>query len=235
MLIALPNMDGSFTCTLFLAYDEVLGGINSFEKLTDGKSVEDFFRKNFSDAVELMPTLSDDFFHNPTGSLITIKCFPWSIDGKIAMLGDSCHAIVPFFGQGMNAAFEDCTYLNECIGKYGPDWNKIFSSYQQMRKINTDAIAELARENFIEMRDLVATPRYQLKKKIEAELYKMYPDKFIPKYSMVTFLRIPYGTALERGKIQEQILEELSESISTLEEVNWEKAKSLIAESIPKI
>jgi kynurenine 3-monooxygenase len=151
------------------------------------------------------------------------------------MLGDSCHAIVPFFGQGMNAAFEDCTYLNECIGKYGPDWNKAFNDYQQMRKINTDAIADLARENFIEMRDLVAAPRYQLKKKIESELYKMYPDKFIPKYSMVTFLRIPYGTALERGKIQEQILEELSESISTLEEVNWEKAKSLIAESIPKI
>ena len=209
--------------------------LNSFEKLTDGKSVEEFFSKNFPDAMELMPTLPDDFFHNPTGSLITIKCFPWSIDGKIAMLGDSCHAIVPFFGQGMNAAFEDCTYLNECIGNNGDDWNKVFKDYQKMRKINTDAIADLARENFIEMRDLVATPHYQLKKKIESELYKIYPGKFIPKYSMVTFLRIPYSTALERGKIQEQILEELSENISTLEEVNWDKAKLLIAESIPNI
>lgn len=235
MLIALPNIDGSFTCTLFLAYDDALGGINSFQRLTDEKSVEEFFRKNFPDAMELMPTLPEDFFHNPTGSLITIKCYPWCIDGKIAMLGDSCHAIVPFFGQGMNAAFEDCTYLNECIGKYGNNWSEIFSSYQQIRKVNTDAIADLARENFIEMRDLVATPRYQLKKKIEAELYKMYPEKFIPKYSMVTFLRIPYSTALERGKIQEQILQELSERISTLEEVNWDKAELLIAESIPNI
>lgn len=235
MLIALPNMDGSFTCTLFLAYDKELGGSSSFEKLNTNESVTEFFSRNFPDAMELMPTLLNDFFHNPTGSLITIKCYPWSIDGKMAMLGDSCHAIVPFFGQGMNAAFEDCTYLNECIGSYGDDWNKVFSNYQHMRKINTDAIADLARENFIEMRDLVADPGFQLKKKIESELYKLYPDVFIPKYTMVTFLRVPYSIALERGRIQERILQELSEGISSLEETDWERAKTLIVENIPKI
>jgi kynurenine 3-monooxygenase len=235
MLIALPNTDGSFTCTLFLAYDEELGGSSSFEKLDTNASVTEFFSRNFPDVMELMPTLLTDFFHNPTGSLITIKCYPWSIDGKVAMLGDSCHAIVPFFGQGMNAAFEDCTYLNECIGSYGDDWNKVFSNYQKMRKINTDAIADLARENFIEMRDLVADPGFQLKKKIESELYKLYPDVFIPKYTMVTFLRIPYSIALERGRIQERILQELSEGISSLEETDWERAKTLIVENIPEI
>lgn len=232
MLIALPNMDGSFTCTLFLAYDKSFGGENSFEHLTDKKKVTEFFKKNFPDALELMPALLTDFFKNPTGTLITIKCFPWVIGGKMAMLGDSAHAIVPFFGQGMNAAFEDCTYLNECIGKYTDDWGKIFSQYQQMRKINTDAIADLAQENFIEMRDLVASPRFQLKKKIESELYKKYPETFIPKYTMVTFLRVPYSTALERGKIQENILHELSEGIKSVKDLDMKKAEKMIKKSL---
>lgn len=228
MLIALPNMDGSFTCTLFLAYDISHSGENSFEYLTDELKVKEFFNKNFPDAVDLMPELLTDFFGNPTGSLMTVKCYPWSVKGKMTMLGDSCHAIVPFFGQGMNAAFEDCTYLNECIGNYQGDWDRIFSEYQQMRKINTDAIADLARENFIEMRDLVADPRFQLKKKIESELYKKYPDIFIPKYSMVTFLRVPYITALERGKIQEKILHELSEGITSVDELDMAKADDMV-------
>lgn len=232
MLIALPNMDGSFTCTLFLAYERSLGGENSFEHLTTPGNIKDFFNKNFPDAVELMPTLMEDFNDNPVGSLITVKCYPWSVDGKIAMLGDSAHAIVPFFGQGMNAAFEDCTYLNDCVGAYGEDWNKIFGEYQRIRKPNTDAIADLAQENFVEMRDLVAEPRFQLKKKIEAELYKKYPEIFIPKYTMVTFMRIPYSTALERGKIQEKILHELSEGISTVEDADMKKAEKLINENL---
>jgi len=232
MLIALPNMDGSFTCTLFLAYDESLGGENSFESLSSKERVNEFFTKNFSDAVSLIPTLLEDFFSNPTGNLITIKCYPWCVDGKAALLGDSCHAIVPFFGQGMNAAFEDCTYLNECIGKYGDDWNKIFDEYQQTRKVNTDAIADLAQENFIEMRDLVADARFQLKKKIESELYKKYPDIFIPKYSMVTFHRLPYSVALERGHAQEKILHELSEGIIVIDEINWSKAGELVKKNL---
>src|SRR4030095_5753539 len=235
MLIALPNMDGSFTCTLFLAYDKTLGGENSFGSLNSKDKVKSFFEKNFPDALSLMPTLLEDFFDNPTGSLITIKCYPWCYGNKIAMLGDACHAIVPFFGQGMNAAFEDCTYLNECITSYEGDWAKIFSEYQQMRKANTDAIADLAQENFIEMRDLVAEPRFQLKKKIEGELYKKFPDIFIPKYTMVTFLRIPYSVALERGKIQEKILHELSEAIKTPEEMNWKNAEELVMKNLKKL
>ncbi|MEO8512486.1 MAG: NAD(P)/FAD-dependent oxidoreductase [Ignavibacteria bacterium] len=235
MLIALPNMDGSFTCTLFLAYDSSLGGDNSFEHLSDNEKVRKFFEVNFPDAIGLMPELLTDFFANPTGNLITIKCYPWIVDDKLALLGDSAHAIVPFFGQGMNAAFEDCTYLNECINKYSGDWKKIFSEYQQLRKVNTDAIADLAQENFIEMRDLVSEPRYQLKKKIEALLYKKYPDIFIPKYTMVTFLRVPYSVALERGIIQEGILQELSEKITKSEETDMKFADKLIKFRLKKL
>ncbi|MBZ0204120.1 MAG: FAD-dependent monooxygenase [Ignavibacteria bacterium] len=235
MLIALPNMDGSFTCTLFIAYDRNLGGDSSFEHLINEKRVIGFFQKHFRDAYELMPTLIEDFFENPTGSLITVKCFPWSIDGKLAMLGDSCHAIVPFFGQGMNAAFEDCTYMNECIDSYRGDWNRIFLEYQQMRKVNTDAIADLAQENFIEMRDLVSDPKFLLKKKIEGELYKMFPDVFIPKYTMVTFLRIPYSVALSRGKAQESILSEISSGITGINSVDWGKAKLLVKTRLSRL
>ena len=151
------------------------------------------------------------------------------------MLGDSCHAIVPFFGQGMNAAFEDCIYLNEIIGKYEGDWERIFEEYQEVRKPNTDAIADLAQENFIEMRDLVDDERFLLKKKIEKELYKKYPDRFIPKYTMVTFMRIPYSVALERGHIQENILNELSKGLPDIDDVNWAKAEELITKSLQNL
>jgi kynurenine 3-monooxygenase len=235
MLIALPNLDGSFTCTLFLAYDYSLGGKNSFEYLQVREKVLQFFNSQFHDAADLMPELLDDFFGNPTGSLITVKCYPWAVEDKSVLLGDSCHGMVPFFGQGMNAAFEDCTYLNGCIDKYGNDWAKVFDEFQNMRKPNSDAIADMAQENFIEMRDLVATPRFQLKKKIEAELAKKYPEKFVPKYSMVTFHRFPYETAMKRGKIQESILHELSEGTSSVEKVDWKRASKLISQKLEKI
>jgi len=235
MLIALPNLDGSYTVTLFLAYDEALGGKNSFEYLNSDERIREFFERNFSDAAELMPDLIEDFNANPTGSLITVKCYPWSIDGKVTMLGDSCHAIVPFFGQGMNAAFEDCVYLNEMIGLHEGSWDKIFDEYQKIRKPNTDAIADLAQENFIEMRDLVDDERFLLKKKIEKELYKKHPDRFIPKYSMVTFMRIPYATALERGRIQENILSKLSEGMPEIENVDWVKADEMVNKSLEKL
>ncbi|MEO8447756.1 MAG: NAD(P)/FAD-dependent oxidoreductase [bacterium] len=235
MLIALPNLDGSFTCTLFMAYDKNFGGEQSFEHIDSNDKLNDFFETNFPDAFTLMPELSENYFQNPTGSLITIKCFPWVAEDKVALLGDAAHAIVPFFGQGMNAAFEDCTYLNECIEKHGEDWEKIFREYQELRKENADAIADLAQENFIEMRDLVADERFLFKKKIESELFRMYPDRFIPKYSMVTFYRIPYSVALSRGKVQEEILNELSESKTTLEEIDREKAARLIMEKLDKL
>lgn len=228
MLIALPNIDFSFTCTLFLAYDRVFGGENSFEYLESKEKVMEFFNREFPDAVPVMPRLADEFFLHPTGSLITVKCYPYSFKGKVLLIGDAAHAIVPFFGQGMNAAFEDCTYLSQSIDKYGEDWIKIFDDFQQHRKPNSDAIAHLAQENFVEMRDLVAQPRFQVKKKIEAELQKRFPRRFVPKYSMVTFHRVPYTIALERGRVQEEILNELSGEIRNFEDVDWDKAGELV-------
>ena len=243
MLIALPNLDGSFTCTLFLAYDEKLGGANSFEKLESKEQVSSFFEKNFPDVIPVMPDFTESFFENPTGTLMTVKCFPWSIGGKALLLGDAAHAIVPFFGQGMNAAFEDCTYLMDIIdktrlnpplneGNADLNWKKIFSEFERLRKPDADAIADLAQENFIEMRDLVAQPRYQLKKKIETELYKKFPEKVMPKYSMVTFHRLPYSVALSRGKTQENILNILSENKKDISEIDWLLAESLVNEQL---
>ncbi|MFQ5629675.1 MAG: FAD-dependent oxidoreductase [bacterium] len=225
MLIALPNMDGSFTCTLFYPF----AGENSFESLNTGDDVVRFFQQQFPDAVPLMPTLVDDFFANPTGSLVTVRCFPWHFGERVALLGDAAHAIVPFFGQGMNCCFEDCTYLNQCIEKYNGNWEHIFADYENLRKDNADAIADLALANFIEMRDHVADPKFALKKEIELALEKRFPALFIPKYSMVTFHRdIPYATALKRGKKQEQILDILCEPIDDVDELDWGKARDLI-------
>jgi kynurenine 3-monooxygenase len=231
MLIALPNLDGSFTCTLFhpFAGQEGLDNLNSKEKVLN------FFKKYFPDSLSLVENLEESFFANPTGNLITVKCGPWYYKDKVALLGDACHAIVPFFGQGMNAAFEDCTVLNECIGNHGSSWNKVYAEYYESRKENTDAIADLALENFIEMRDKIADKRFLLNKKIEAELFKRFPDTFVPKYSMVTFYRFPYATALRRGNIQQEILNELSEGKTSVEEIDFTKGEKLVMERLNKI
>ena len=206
MLIALPNIDGSFTCTLFFPFE----GEPSFKSLDTKEKVKAFFEKTFTDAVPLMPTLEDDFFANPTSSLVTVKCYPWIREDKFALIGDAAHAIVPFFGQGMNCGFEDCSVLNSLIERHGGDWMTILSEYQQIRKPDGDAIAELALNNFIEMRDKVADPKFLLQKKIESKLHEKYPDKWIPAYSQVTFSpQIRYSEALERGKKQELIMKEV--------------------------
>ncbi len=224
MLIALPNLDGSFTCTLFFP----MKGQPSFESLKSEKAVWDFFKEQFPDAVELMPTLVEDFFSNPTGALATIRCWPWHFEDKACLLGDAAHAIVPFFGQGINCGFEDCTVLDDCIEKYTDDWQKIFREFEKLRKINADAIAELSLTNYFEMRDHVADPKFALKKQVEFALEENYPEKFIPKYSMVAFHRIPYSVALERGKTQEQILAALCKSIDRVQDLDWATASELI-------
>jgi len=202
MMIALPNFDGSFTCTLFIAHK----GENSFEQLHDENSLMDFFRKNFADAIPLMPTLVEDFFHNPVGNLGTIKCFPWNVGGKSLLLGDSAHAVVPFYGQGMNASFEDCRILNQLIETRGNDWKTVFDEFTAVRKPNTDAIAEMAEENFYEMRDAVADPVFQKKRELETRLEQTFPDYF-SKYSMVTFREdLPYSTAKQKGNAQDNLL-----------------------------
>lgn len=231
MLIALPNLDGSFTCTLFFPFE----GENSFQSLSNEKKVLDFFQTQFPDAVPLMPTLLQDFFANPTGALVTIKCHPWYVDDKVALLGDAAHAIVPFFGQGMNCAFEDCTYLDKCIEEYGTDWKTVFHEYEKLRRINTSAIQDMALENFVEMRDRVADTRFLLKKEVELALEKRYPNKFIPRYSMVSFHRVPYSVALSRGVIQERILNELCHAIHRVEELDWQKADTLIKTNLQNI
>ncbi|WP_181305064.1 NAD(P)/FAD-dependent oxidoreductase [Rufibacter sp. XAAS-G3-1] len=210
MMIALPNVDGSFTCTLFFPYE----GEPSFQFLQTEAQVNAFFQEVFPDVTALMPDLAQEFFENPIGSLVTIKCLPWRHSGKILLLGDAAHAIVPFYGQGMNAGFEDCTVLRGLLEQHQDDWETIFQTFQDVRKPNTDAIADLAVYNFIEMRDKVADPRFLLQKKIEAKITAQYPDSWLPLYSMVTFSPdIPYAEALANGQRQEEIMRQLMEYI----------------------
>ncbi len=216
LMIALPNFDGSFTCTLFLAHT----GENSFEQLTDEKSLLEFFQTNFADAIPLMPILAEDFFTNPVGNLGTIKCFPWNVGGKSLLLGDSAHAVVPFYGQGMNASFEDCRVLNQLIETRGTNWETVFTEYGKQRKENTDAIAEMAVENFYEMRDAVANPVFVRKRELETKLEHTFPDYF-SKYSMVTFREdLPYSAAMRKGNAQDKLLMEICAEVDNVSEID---------------
>jgi kynurenine 3-monooxygenase len=215
MLIALPNPDGSFTLTLFFSFK----GNPSFERLQSKESVNEFFKSVFPDAYLLMPQLLEEFFQNPTSSLVTMKCFPW-VQNKTLLIGDAAHAIVPFYGQGMNAGFEDCRQLNQLLDEYGDDWNQVLPLFQEKRKPNADAIAKLALDNFIEMRDLVNDADFILRKKIETKLHELFPERWIPLYSMVTFHEdIPYSVAYETGQKQKRIMEDVLKLPSI--ENNW--------------
>lgn len=206
MLIALPNIDHTFTCTLFFPFE----GDITFAGLDTEEKVEQFFKENFADVVPLMPDLKKEFFSNPTSSLVTVKCYPWIRGDRFSLIGDAAHAIVPFFGQGMNAGFEDCRVLDELIDQYNEDWSQILPQFQQIRKPDTDAIADLAIGNFTEMSERTANPQFLLQKKIEAYLHEKYPTEWIPAYSQVTFSpHIRYSEALRRGQQQEAIMQEL--------------------------
>ncbi len=204
MLIALPNLDGSFTVTLFAPYK----GEGGLEAITNEAELIAYFKTYFPDVLPIMPTLAYDFFHNPTGSLVTVKCFPWVV-GNNMLIGDAAHAIVPFYGQGMNCGFEDCSVLDELIDAHNHDWAAILPAYQQSRKPNADGIADLALLNFVEMRDLVADPDFLFKRKIAARVSEVYPDKFIPVYSMVSFSHHPYAQALKEYTRQDAVLTEV--------------------------
>lgn len=206
MMIALPNIDGSFTCTLFFPFE----GETSFASLDTPEKVKSFFENTFTDAVPFMPTLTEDFFNNPTSSLVTVKCFPWIREDKFALIGDAAHAMVPFFGQGMNCGFEDCSVLNSLIDKHNENWSAILTEYQSLRKPDGDAICDLALNNFVEMRDKVGDPKFLLQKKIEAAFSKKYPDKWTPAYAQVTFSpHIRYSEALINGQKQETIMQQI--------------------------
>lgn len=224
MLIALPNVDGTFACILFLPFE----GKDGFAQLATHSELLGFFQSRFPDAVPLMPQLADNFFTNPTGAMVTVKCSPWHVEGRVLLLGDAAHAIVPFFGQGINCGFEDCTCLLELLDRHGADWARLFREFEQARKVNTDAIADMAVENFVEMRDRVADPKFLFRKKVELALEEKFPRLFVPKYAMVTFHRIPYATAMKRGTVQEQILAELCASIERIEDLDWSKAERMV-------
>jgi kynurenine 3-monooxygenase len=229
MLIALPNTDGSFTSTLFLPSE----GEISFAKINNADALHKFFKKYFPDVLKIMPSLEKDFFENPTSSLVTIKCFPWVLNDKVALIGDAAHAIVPFYGQGMNAGFEDCRILNGIIKKHKGNWNKIFTEYQNKRKPNTDAIAELALNNFVEMRDLVANPAFQLRKKIEALIHERY-KQYLPLYSMVTFSDMSYSEALARSLEEDKMMAEILKIKGISKSWNTEKYWKLIFKIVKK-
>lgn len=193
MMIALPNPDKSFTCTLFMPYDGDVG----FDQINSDQEILDFMNTYFTDAVPLMPELLNDFKQNPVGSLVTVRCYPWHMK-KATLIGDACHAIVPFYGQGMNCAFEDCVELDNCLEEFG-DWDNAMNEYQKRRKPNADAIADLALQNFIEMRDLVGDKDFLHYKKIEHQLCELHPDLFKSQYEMVTFSKVPYSEAMTKG------------------------------------
>ncbi len=206
MLIALPNIDGTFTCTLFLPFE----GEVSFQQLQSDEQIQTFFNQYFPDVVKLIPTLLHDFKVNPTASLVTVKCFPWIYKDKSMLIGDAAHAIVPFYGQGMNAGFEDCRILMEVMdANETGDWTNVFKQYQQARKQNGDAVADLALQNFIEMRDLVADPVFLERKRIEKELGKLYPSIFNSVYEMVSFSNTPYHYAISCQQAQDKLLRKI--------------------------
>ncbi len=204
MLIALPNLDGSFTVTLFLSYEE---GEYNFNNLTTPEKVTEFFSTQFPDALELIPEIHAEFFNNPTGALGTIKCSPWSYKGKTLLMGDAAHAIVPFYGQGMNASFEDVVVFDQVLEQHRGDWETTLKAYQKVRKEDTDAIADLAIDNYYEMRDHVANSIFKQKRKLEMDLEKGFPEDYFSKYSMVTFNeKMNYAKAMKIGRAQDKAL-----------------------------
>ncbi len=224
MLIALPNTDGSFTATLFLP----AAGPESFAALDSPRLVTDFFARHFPDVQRLIPDLEEDFFAHPTGTMVTVRCAPWHIDGNLLLIGDAAHAMVPFHGQGMNCAFEDCVAFDELLDRR-THWGDALAEFERLRKPNAEAIAAMALENYLEMRDTVRHPKFQLQKALSLALERRFPQRFIPRYSMVMFHHeIPYATAFERGRWQQQLLDELSAGIETIDQVDWQRAASLV-------
>ncbi len=213
MLIALPNLDASFTVTLFLPKSgDTIGDDPGFDQLKEPADARAFFDAVFPDASALIPDLERDWLHNPTGELGTVRSHPWHLDDRVALLGDAAHAIVPFHGQGMNCAFEDCLEMGRCLDKTGGDWTATFALYTERRKANADAIADMALENYIEMRASVADPKFLLRKQLAFELERRYPERFVPRYALVMFRDdIGYAEAQRRGRIQTEIITRATE------------------------
>ncbi|TDT39548.1 kynurenine 3-monooxygenase [Maribacter spongiicola] len=228
MFIAMPNLDGSFTCTLFMPFE----GDVSFDSIKTKKDAVHFFNTYFPNVMGDIENLIEDFFKNPTSAMVTMKCYPWTYWDKVALVGDSAHAVVPFYGQGMNAGFEDIFVLDEIIKEFGDDWGRIFSTYQEKRKPNADAIAELSYRNFVEMSSKTADTNFLLQKKIEKHFSAKHPEKWIPAYSRVTFSNRPYAEALAEGDAQENIMQEVMKLPNIAEKWDSEEVEKLMLKLI---
>lgn len=229
MMIALPNPDGTFTCTLFLAFE----GQNSFKNIESFDAFETFFKKEFPDAYPLFPNLKQEFEENPVSTLMTVKCSPWNDQDRVLLMGDAAHAIVPFYGQGMNCGFEDCIVFDRLLDEEKGNLNNVFERFSSERKPDADAILELALQNFIEMRDLVGEPSFLLRKKIEAAVHAKYPEQWIPLYTQVTFSpEIPYSKALENGNRQKRIMDEVMQITDIEQRWNDEKLHQEVIEKL---
>jgi kynurenine 3-monooxygenase len=231
MLIALPNLDGSFTATLFLPHH----GEESFASLAEPARVMQFFRRHFPDVCGLLPALTEEFLQHPTGIMGTVRCERWSIEDQLLLIGDAAHAITPFHGQGMNCAFEDCRELVALLGT-ATEWSSAFRRFEEERRPHTNAIADMAIENYLEMRDTVRDPQFHLQRALSLELERRFPQRFVPRYSMVMFHdEIPYAVAMERGRIQNKILAQLTRNVGTLAAVDFQAAQRMIDERLTPI
>jgi kynurenine 3-monooxygenase len=232
MLIALPNPGGDFTLTLFLPGS----GANSFAELDSDDKVNDFFERNFADVVPLIDNLILNFNQNPVGILGTVRCNHWHDEDKMLLIGDAAHAVVPFHGQGMNLAFEDCVVLDQVLENPDADWTTVFAVYEAEQIANANAIADMALENYVEMRDTVRNPKHVLRKQLSFELERRLPNRFIPRYSMVMFHdEIPYAVAQDRGAVQQKLLEEITDNVDTLEQIDLDRATAEVEKRLPPL
>jgi len=231
MFMTLANLEGSFTGTLYLPHESKKGEPN-FKDLTSPEKAKELFNKKFHDAENLLPELEEEFFKHPTGNLGTVRCYPWFLEDKMLLIGDAAHGIVPFFGQGMNCGFEDCVYLDSLILQGQENWEILFEKFLKKRKENADAIADMALENFFEMKDKVGDPRFLLKKQVENMLEKSFPSLYRSRYAMVTFSLIDYKHAFQLGKIQKELIDHLTEGLESKEQLDLNYAKKCIEEKI---
>ncbi len=231
MLLGNPNPDDSITGSLFLAHD----GADSFATLDNEERLYAFFQKEFPDAYQAMPNLASEFFGNPTGFMSTVNCSPWYYKDECLLIGDAAHGIIPFFGQGMNSAFEDCRILDELLGQYNEDWTRVMLAFYEQRKVNTDAVARMSMDNYYEIHSDIRHPEFILKKQVERELMNKYPERYVSKHVLVMFTNTPYARALEIGEVQNKILEQICSSITHINEVNWRDIDNLMLEYDKKL
>lgn len=231
LLLGNPNPDDSITGSLFLANE----GKNSFAILNNEQRLISFFKKEFPDVFRVMPHLVNEFFGNPTGNMSTIKCTPWHYRDECLLIGDAAHGIIPFFGQGMNCAFEDCRILSELLEKYDDNWSKVMPLFYQQRKVNTDAVAQMSMDNYYEIHSDIRHPEFILKKQIEQELMIRYPDSYVSKHVLVMFTNVPYAHALQLGQWQKQFLKHICSSINDVKEINWLEIDKLMLEYDKKL